>query len=53
MLRSELLKLKEELAEERIQTENIIEGKEKEFKKEWDKWIIKLKINYNNLIILV
>uniref|UniRef100_A0A915PEZ3 Major sperm protein n=1 Tax=Meloidogyne floridensis TaxID=298350 RepID=A0A915PEZ3_9BILA len=36
MLRSELLKLKEELAEERIQTENIIEGKEKEFKKELD-----------------
>uniref|UniRef100_A0A914NFM4 Uncharacterized protein n=1 Tax=Meloidogyne incognita TaxID=6306 RepID=A0A914NFM4_MELIC len=51
ILRSELLKLKEELAEERIQTENIIEGKEKEFKKEWDNLKLKLLERSNSLIL--
>nr|CAD2176286.1 unnamed protein product [Meloidogyne enterolobii] len=51
MLRSELLKLKEELAEERIQTENIIEGKEKEFKKELDNLKLKLLERSNSLIL--
>ncbi|KAF7635133.1 hypothetical protein Mgra_00005415, partial [Meloidogyne graminicola] len=52
-LRSELLKLKEELKEERIQTENIIEGKEKEFKKELEKLKLELLERTNELKLAI
>ncbi|CAK5029568.1 unnamed protein product [Meloidogyne enterolobii] len=52
-LRTELIKLKEELAEERIQAENISEEKEKEFKKELDRLKFELLERSNELTLTI
>ncbi|CAK5075115.1 unnamed protein product [Meloidogyne enterolobii] len=39
-LRAELIKVREELTEERIQAENVFEEKEKEFKKELERYLV-------------
>uniref|UniRef100_A0A914LA75 Uncharacterized protein n=1 Tax=Meloidogyne incognita TaxID=6306 RepID=A0A914LA75_MELIC len=52
-LRTELIKLKEELAEERIQTENVFEEKEKEFKKEMERLKFELLERSNELTLTI
>uniref|UniRef100_A0A914MIR6 Uncharacterized protein n=1 Tax=Meloidogyne incognita TaxID=6306 RepID=A0A914MIR6_MELIC len=52
-LRTELIKLKEELAEERIQAENVFEEKEKEFKKEIDRLKFELLERSNELTLTI
>ncbi|CAK5083954.1 unnamed protein product [Meloidogyne enterolobii] len=52
-LRTELIKVKEELAEERIQAENVFEEKEKEFKKEMERLKFELNERLNELTLAI